>query len=97
VSTEIVLSLDHPAGLHLRPAALFVRTANRFTSQIRVQNLSRQGGPEVDAKSMLGLMQAAVSQGHQVRVRADGPDAAEALETLRVLVNSNFADPQPTS
>jgi phosphotransferase system HPr (HPr) family protein len=89
---ERVLSIDHPAGLHLRPAALFVRTANRFSSQITLTNLSRDGSPEIDAKSMLGLMQAAVSQGHQVRVQADGADAAEAVAALAGLVESNFVE-----
>jgi phosphocarrier protein HPr len=89
---ERLLSIQHPAGLHLRPAALFVRTANRFTSQITLTNLSRDGSPAADAKSMLGVMQAAVSQGHQVRVQADGADAADAVASLAALVESNFAE-----
>lgn len=97
MNDEIILSIDHPAGLHLRPAALFVRTASRFGSQIQVQNLSRAGTPAVDAKSMLGVMQAAVSQGHTVRLHAEGADAAEALQTLEALIRSDFAEPQPTA
>jgi phosphotransferase system HPr (HPr) family protein len=93
MATERILSIEHPAGLHLRPAALFVRTANRFTSAITLQNLNRDGTPAVDAKSMLGVMQAAVSQGHQVRLQAEGADAAEAVSTLAELVESNFAEP----
>jgi phosphocarrier protein HPr len=91
-SDELVLTISHPAGLHLRPAALFVRTANRFTSQITLTNLGRDGSNAVDAKSMLGVMQAAVSQGHQVRVRANGADAADAVAALAALVESNFAE-----
>ena len=87
-----MLTISHPAGLHLRPAALFVRTANRFTSQITLTNLSRDGSADVDAKSMLGVMQAAVSQGHQVRVHADGADAPDAVAALAALVDSNFAE-----
>jgi phosphotransferase system HPr (HPr) family protein len=90
-SLERVLTINHPAGLHLRPAALFVRTANRFTAQVTLANLSRDGSAAVDAKSMLGVMQAAVSQGHQVRVKAEGADAAEAVDALAELVESNFA------
>jgi phosphocarrier protein HPr len=89
---ELVLTISHPAGLHLRPAALFVRTASRFTSHITLTNLSRDGSADVDAKSMLGVMQAAVSQGHQVRVQAEGPDAADAVAALAALVESNFAE-----
>ena len=91
-SRELTLTVTHRAGLHLRPAALFVRAAARFQSQIRIRNLDREGGPEVDAKSMLGVMQAAVSQGHRVRVRAAGVDAEEALGALARLVAANFED-----
>ena len=89
---ERVLTITHPAGLLRRSAALLVRTASRFQAQITLKNLSRDGTPEADAKSMLGVMQAAVSQGHQVRVQADGADAAEAVAALAGLVESNFAE-----
>jgi phosphotransferase system HPr (HPr) family protein len=92
-SVETVLTIGHPAGLHLRPAALFVRTASHFQSQIRARNLSRANAPDVDAKSMLGIMQAAVGQGHQVFVRATGADAAAAVAALERLVADGFAEP----
>ena len=76
----------------MRPAALFVRTAARFASQIRARNLSRDTSPEVDAKSIIGIMQAAVSQGDQLLVRAWGADAAEAIAALTALVDGNFEE-----
>lgn len=90
---ELLLTIDHPAGLHLRPAALFVKTAARFESHITIANLDRVGRPESDAKSMFGVMQQAVSQGHRVRLRADGTDAEAALEALQQLVQNQFEDP----
>lgn len=89
---ELTLTIDHPAGLHMRPAALFVRTAGRFQSQIKITNLSRSGSAEADAKSLFGIMQCGVSQGHQVRVRAEGDDAEQALAALQQLVNNRFED-----
>jgi phosphotransferase system HPr (HPr) family protein len=89
---EKILLIEHPAGLHLRPAALFVKTAARFQSQITLTNLSREGSPEANAKSMFGLMQSGVSQGHQVRVAASGSDATEALAALEELVRNNFEE-----
>ena len=86
------LTIAHPAGLHMRPAALFVRTAGRFASEIRARNLSRENSPEVDAKSILGVMQAAVSQGDVLLVRARGADAADAIAALVALVDGNFGD-----
>ena len=87
-----VVTIGHPAGLHLRPAALFVRTASGFSSRVSVRNLSRDGSPTVDAKSMLGIMQAAVSQGHRVEIRASGADAGAAIAALERLVERGFTD-----
>jgi len=89
---EIVLTITNDAGLHLRPAALFVRTAARFQSDIRIANLSHAPAKDVNAKSMIGLMQLGVGPGQQVQVRATGSDAADAVAALEHLVNSNFAE-----
>jgi phosphotransferase system HPr (HPr) family protein len=89
---ETVLTITHEAGLHLRPAALFVKTAARFASQITLANLSRSNGTEVNAKSMFGLMQLGVSQGDRVQVRATGADAAAAIAALQQLVTANFQE-----
>lgn len=90
---EVILTIDHPSGLHLRPAALFVKTAARFQSSITMYNLDRVGRPETDAKSMFGVMQQGVSQGHRVRLRANGSDAHAALAALKSLVASGFEEP----
>lgn len=91
-SVETTVVIDHPAGLHLRPAARFVTTAARFESKVRVQNLSRPNAPEVDAKSMLGLMQCGVGQGHEIRLCAEGKDAEMAIAALLHLITQNFED-----
>jgi phosphotransferase system HPr (HPr) family protein len=89
---ELILTIDHPEGLHLRPAALFVRTAARFQSRITITNLSRPDTPNADAKSMFGVMLMAVSQGHQVRLEAEGDDAEAAIAALRQIVERRFAE-----
>ena len=90
---ETTFTIDHPAGLHLRPAALFVQTAARFTSRVRLKNLSRANAPEVDAKSLFGIMQSGVSQGDQIRVYAEGPDESAAIAALQALVERNLDEP----
>ena len=89
---EFVLTIEHPAGLHLRPAALFVKTATQFQSQITITNLSRAGTPAADAKSMFGVMLVGVSQGHKVRLQAIGDDASAAIAALRELIDHQFED-----
>jgi phosphotransferase system HPr (HPr) family protein len=90
--TEATLTINHGAGLHLRPAALFVQTAAKYQASVRVRNLSRANSPEADAKSMFGVMQIGVAQGHEILVRADGDDEQEAIDALRQLVDGNFGE-----
>ena len=91
-AAEVMLTVSHPSGLHLRPAAQFVQTALRFDSDIRLSNLSRPRAPDVDGKSMFGLMQCGVSPGHQIRISATGHDADEAVAALRTLIEHDFEE-----
>ncbi|MBX5445818.1 HPr family phosphocarrier protein [Sphaerobacter sp.] len=90
--TEARLTIANPVGLHARPAALFVRTAASFQSAVRVRNLTRDPEREADAKSILSLMTLGVEHGHEILIRADGPDEEAAIATLRELVESNFRE-----
>lgn len=65
-------------GLQARPAALFVQTANRFSSDIFL----KKDDKEVNAKSIMGLMSLALSTGSVVTIRATGNDEEEAIEAL---------------
>ncbi len=83
---ESTLTVRHEAGLHARPAALFVKTAKRFDCDIRVSHNER----EANAKSVLNVLTLGAGQGAVITVRAEGEDAPEALEALTELVESNF-------
>ena len=73
-------------GLHARPAAMFVRIASRFRSEIWVS----KEGEEVNGKSIMGLMMLAAGQGSKLRIRCEGPDAGKALEEIEALINAKF-------
>ena len=83
-SVPIVNSL----GLHARPAAAFVKIANRFTSSIAV----RKDALEVNGKSIMGMMMLAAEQGSALLIRVDGDDAAAALEALSALITAGFGE-----
>lgn len=85
---EITLTISHEVGLHARPAALFVKTAYGFKSQIMVE----KDGQEVNAKSILSVLTLGAGQGAVVTVRAEGEDEVEAIKALRELVVSNFEE-----
>lgn len=86
-SHEIIVR--HKVGLHARPAALFVKTASNFTSQITVENVSNKSDP-VNAKSILGILASGVQMNDRIRITAEGEDEDEALIALRDLIKRNF-------
>jgi phosphotransferase system HPr (HPr) family protein len=86
---EITLTVRNKVGLHARPAVLFVQAAQRFQSEI----WAIKDGKEGNAKSFKAILGLAVNQNDEVTVRAEGPDAEQALETLARLVADNFGEP----
>lgn len=81
----IEIEVRSESGLHARPAAAFVRAAAAYASTIRLENLTA-ARPAVDAKSITAVMSAGVEKGHVVRIEAEGPDEAMAVEGLRRLL-----------
>src|SRR2546429_6313359 len=73
-------------GIHARPAAMFVRTANRFDCQIFVE----KDGERVNGKSIMGLMMLAAGPGSKLTVQAEGGDAARAVVELEALLKRKF-------
>lgn len=84
----VILTIHHLSGLHARPAAMFVQTANKYTSIIKV----RYGECEVNGKSIMSVLTVGAGQGAVVTVCAEGEDAEQALNSLRELVESNFGE-----
>ena len=71
-------------GLHARPASQFVSLAGRFECDIRVG----RGDEWVDGRSILSLLSLAASKGTALMIRAEGPDAREAIAVLGRLLES---------
>jgi phosphoenolpyruvate-protein phosphotransferase/dihydroxyacetone kinase phosphotransfer subunit len=88
---SIELTVTNPLGLHARPAAQFVRKASQFRATIVVRNVTRDT-PPVDAGSINAVATLGVMQNHRIEIGADGPDAKQALDTLRALVESGFGE-----
>ncbi|MGZ8921145.1 MAG: HPr family phosphocarrier protein [Limisphaerales bacterium] len=80
------LVVTNKLGVHARPAAMFVKVANRFTSEIFVE----KDGETVNGKSIMGLMMLAAGPGSKLHVRASGPDASQALTELELLLKRKF-------
>ncbi len=74
--------LANPAGLHARAAARVVRAAERFRAAITVVNQSRDGEPAASAASILALLGLAATYGDRIVIRAEGPDARDAVRAV---------------
>ena len=78
--------VSNKLGIHARPAAMFVKTANRFACEIFVE----KDGEKVNGKSIMGLMMLAAGPGSKLVVHAAGPDAPKALAELEGLIRRKF-------
>ena len=75
-------------GIHARPAAEIVKTAARFTSDIKLE----KEGLEVNGKSIMGVMMLAAECGSEVIIRIDGADAEAAADALVALIAGKFGE-----
>jgi len=75
-------------GLHARASALFVKTASRFQSDVK---LAREG-VEVNGKSIMGIMMLAAAKGTTVRLTVSGPDEVEAMQVIADLIRDGFGE-----
>lgn len=93
------VTVQNQAGLHGRPATVFIQWANEFKSSIWIEKNERR----VNAKSLLGILSLGIVGGTHIRIIADGVDEqevikalvgseVESLESLVELVESGFSD-----
>ncbi len=74
--------VQNPAGLHARPATLFVQTATSFPSEVHVI----KGNSKVNGKSIMGLMAMAIAKGDEITIEVEGEKENEALEQLGAIL-----------
>jgi phosphotransferase system HPr (HPr) family protein len=75
-------------GIHARPAAQFVKIANRFQADIFVE----RDGEEIDGKSIMGVMMLAAGHGSVITVTAHGTDESAAIDALGDLIHRKFEE-----
>ena len=85
---ERTVQIVNKAGLHARPAAEIVKLATRYEADITVVREEL----EVNGKSIMGVMMLAAECGSTLRLKAEGPDATEALDALADLFESKFGE-----
>lgn len=80
------IKLINEEGLHARPAAIFVRIASKYSSDIWLE----AHGTKVDGKSIIGIMSLGAFHGEEITISAKGTDAKEAILALKELIDNEF-------
>lgn len=93
--------IENATGLHARPAKVFVKTAKKFKSNIRISH----GEKNVNAKSLIAVLGLGVKHGGSILVELDGEDEELAAEAIETAVSSGLGEgdaahhpaPKPTA
>ncbi|GDX54836.1 phosphocarrier protein HPr [Methylophilaceae bacterium] len=86
----LVLSIKiiNKLGLHARASAKLTQVANQFESDIWIEKNDKK----VNAKSIMGIMMLAASQGADIKISTEGVDEKEALDSISALINDYFGE-----
>ena len=90
-AVEREVTVVNPVGLHSRPASLIVKAATGFDAVPTITDVTTGKGP-ARADSMIALLALGATQGHVLRVRAEGPDASAAVDAIADLVEDGFGE-----
>lgn len=85
---EKILTVRNRAGIHARPASLIAQTANKFSSEILLEN----NDTTVNAKSIMGVITMAAGYNTNLVLKADGSDAADAVAAIATLFENKFEE-----
>src|SRR3982751_2981176 len=87
-TVEKEVTIINRLGRHARPAAMFVRIASRYRSEVWVE----KEGEQINGKSIMGLMMLAAGQGSKLKIRCEGADADKVMEDLEELIRQKFGE-----
>ncbi len=82
------VKLINEAGLHARPASMFVKEANRFKSEVEIAKDNKK----FNGKSIMGILSLGVQKGEYISIETNGADENLALEVLVKLVENGFGE-----
>ncbi len=83
---QLRVQLTNGFGLHLRAANRLVQLVKKFQSEVRVCCEGRA----VDGRSILDLLTLGAGRGARLEIEISGPDAEEATEAVRALIDEGF-------
>lgn len=85
---EREVEISNEVGLHVRPASMLVEIASKFESEIWIE----KDGQEANGKSIMSLLLLSAEKGSKIKIKAEGPDAEEAVKALVSIVEKKFGE-----
>ncbi len=82
------VTIKNRAGIHARPAALIVNTANEYDSEVYLEKDEMR----INGKSIMGIITLGAGFNSEISVMADGEDEAEAVDAIAQLFENRFEE-----
>jgi phosphocarrier protein HPr len=86
--TQRRITITNRAGIHARPAAMLVQTANRFSSDIYFEKDSER----INGKSIMGIITLGATYESEISIIAEGEDEKQAVDALAELFAKKFEE-----
>ena len=86
--TSKTVTIKNRAGIHARPAALIVNTANQYESEIFLEKETMR----INSKSIMGIITLGASYKSSISIMAEGPDENDAVEAIAKLFENRFEE-----
>ena len=78
--------IKDPQGMHVRPAGLFVKEAQKYESVITVEKNGKSAG----GRKLMALMGLGAKCGDTLHITVEGPDEDAAAAALEDFLNANL-------
>jgi len=82
------VTIKNRAGIHARPSALIVKTANEYDSEIFLE----LDDMRINAKSIMGIITLGANYKSIIQIIAEGEDEEEAVTAIARLFENRFEE-----
>ena len=85
---EKKITIKNRAGIHSRPAAMLVQTANQFSADVYIEKDSER----INGKSIMGIITLGATYDSELNIVTEGADEDQALDALVGLFERKFEE-----
>lgn len=83
---EKTVTVKNRAGIHARPAALIVKTANQYAASLYIE----KDDMRINGKSIMGIITLGASYKTELKLITEGNDEQEAADAIEQLFLNRF-------